>query len=73
MNTENPQKRPAGLILSLRVQMRVSLEFWYFCIMFFQFTAGLIKIRVLFEGGSLSRIYVIYTFFGLVANKGGPG
>ena len=26
-STVNPQKRPAGLILSLRVQMRVLLEF----------------------------------------------
>ena len=27
LNTVNPQKRPAGLILSLRVQMRVLSEF----------------------------------------------
>ena len=56
-HTINPQKRPAGLILSLRVQIQVLLEFGYFCLLFFKFTAGLIRIRVLFEGGSLSRIY----------------
>ena len=57
-NGINPQKRPTGLILSLRVKMRVLLEFGYFCLLFFKFTAGLIRIRVLFEGESLSRIYV---------------
>ena len=56
-NTVNPQKRPAGLIFSLRVQTRVLLEFGCFCLLFFEITAGLIRIRVLFEGGSLSRIY----------------
>ena len=59
VNTVNPQKRPAGLILALRVEMRVLLEFGHFCLLFFKFTAGLIRIRVLFEGGSLSRIYGI--------------
>ena len=51
------KKRPAVLILSLRVKMLVLLEFGHFCLVFFKFTAGLIRIRVLFEGGSLSRIY----------------
>ena len=37
--------------------MRVLLEFWEFCLLFFKFTVGLIRIWVLFEGGSLSRIY----------------
>ena len=59
INTVNPQKRPAGVILALRVQMRVLLEFGHFCLLFFEFTVGLIRIRVLFEGGSLSRIYGI--------------
>ena len=57
----NPQKRPTGLrptglILSLRVQMRVLSEFGYFCLLFFERIAGLIRIRVLFESRSLSRI-----------------
>ena len=55
--TLNPQKRPTGLILSLRVQMRVSLEFGpnlgIFAYCFSSF------LRVLFEGGSLLRIYGI--------------
>ena len=52
-NTVNPQKRPAGLILSLRVQMRVLLEFclnsWIFVYCFLSF------LRVLLECGSYSR------------------
>ena len=56
-STVNPQKRPPGPILSLRVQMQVLLEFEYFCLLFFKFTAGLIRIQVLFEGGSLLGIY----------------
>ena len=52
--TINPQKRPAGLILSLRVKMRLLIEFGYCCLLFFKFTAGLIRIWVLFEGRSLS-------------------
>ena len=57
VDTANPQKRPAGLILSLRVQMRVLLEFRCFYLLFFKFTAGLIIIRVLLEGESYLRIY----------------
>ena len=60
IHTVNPQKRPTGLIFSLRFQLWVLLEFGYFCLLFFKFTAGLIRIRVLFEGGSLSRIYGIF-------------
>ena len=56
-NTVNPQKKPAGLILSLRVKMWVLLEFGYFCLLFLKFIVGLIRIRILFEGGSLPRIY----------------
>ena len=37
--------------------MRDLLEFGYFCLLLF--TAGFIRIWVLFEGGSLSRIYGI--------------
>ena len=37
--------------------MRVLLEFGCFCLLFIEFNAGLIRIRILFEGGSLSRIY----------------
>ena len=40
--------------------MRVLLEFGYFCLLFFKFTVGLIRIRVLFKGGSLLRIYGMY-------------
>ena len=40
--------------------MQVLLEFGYFCLLLFEFTVGLIRIRVLFEGGSLSRIYGKY-------------
>ena len=55
-NTVNPQIRLAGLILFLRLQMRVLLEFGPFCLLFFKLTAGLIRIRVLLEGESYSRI-----------------
>ena len=48
-NTVNSQKRPSGLILSLRVQMLVFLEFGYFCLLFLKLTAGLIRGRVSFE------------------------
>ena len=37
--------------------MRVLL-FEHFCLLFFWFAEGLIRIRVLFEGESYSRIYV---------------
>ena len=37
--------------------MRVLLEFGCFCLLFIEFTVGLIRIRVLFEGGSILRIY----------------
>ena len=40
----------AGLIRNL-------VKFCSFYLLFFKFTAGLIRMRVLFEGGSLSRIY----------------
>ena len=40
----------AGLI-------RILVDFCSFYLLFFKFTAGLIRMRVLFEGGSLSRIY----------------
>ena len=60
MSTVNPQIRLAGLILFLRLQMRVLLEFGPFCLMFFKFTAGLIRIRVLLEGESYLRIYGMY-------------
>ena len=42
----------AGLI-------RIWPKFGHFCLMFFKSSAGLIRMRVLFEGGSLSRIYGI--------------
>ena len=48
-STVNPQKRPPGPILSLRVQMQVLLEFEYFCLLF------LSLLRVLLEFGSYSR------------------
>ena len=55
LHTVNPQKRPAGLILSLRVQMRVLLEFGpNFCIFAYRIKSFP---RVLFKGRSLSRIY----------------
>ena len=60
VGTVNPKKRPSDRILSLRVQTRVLLEFcriFVFCLLFFKFAAGLIRMRVLFEGESLSRIY----------------
>ena len=53
-------KRPAGLIFSMRFKMRVLLEFEYFCLLFFRFSMGLIRIWVLFEGGSLLRIFGKY-------------
>ena len=37
--------------------MRVLLEFGCFSLLFFEFAAGLIRIRVLFEGESYLRIY----------------
>ena len=43
----------AGLI-------RILAKFCSFYLLFFKFTAGLIRMRVLFEGGSLSRIYGMY-------------
>ena len=52
--TVNPQKRPAGLILSLRVQMRVLLDFgpnlgiFAYCFLSF--------LRVLLECGSYLRV-----------------
>ena len=49
------------LILSLKVQMWVLLEFGYFFLLLFKITAGLIRIQVLFEGGSFSRIYGMYS------------
>ena len=39
--------------------IRVWTQFGHFCLLFFKFSAGLIRMRVLFEGGSLSRIYGI--------------
>ena len=50
-------KETRGVILSLRVKMGFLLEFGYFCLLFFKFTVGLFRIRVLFEGGSLLWIY----------------
>ena len=61
-NTVNPQKRPVGLILSLRVQMQVLLEFCrilLFFLLFFNFSADLIRMQVLIKGWSLQRIYGI--------------
>ena len=43
----------AGLI-------RILPEFGHFCLLFSKFSAGVIRMRVLFEGGSLSRIYGMY-------------
>ena len=40
--------------------MRVLLEFGCFCLLVLKFTLGLIRIRVLFEGGPLSKIYGMY-------------
>ena len=56
-NTVNPQIRLAGLILFSWNQMRVLLEIEHFCLLFFKFSAGLIRIRVLLEGESYLRIY----------------
>ena len=61
----NPQIRLADLILFPQVQMRVLLEFSSFSLLFFEFAAGLIRIWVLFEGGSLSRIYGILFSLGV--------
>ena len=66
--TINPQKTPAGLIISLRVKMRALLKFGYFCLLFFKFTAGIIGIRVLLEGESLSRIYGSFILVTLCAS-----
>ena len=49
--------------------MRVLLEFGHFCLLFFKFNAGLIRIRVLFEGGSLSRIYGKYELHFIILTK----
>ena len=43
----------AGLI-------RIWPRFLHFGLLFFKLSAGLIRMRVLFEGGSLSRIYGIF-------------
>ena len=51
--TVNPQKRPAGLILSLRVQMQVLLEFGPNLGIFAYCFLNLL--RVLLEFGSYSR------------------
>ena len=48
--------------------MRVLLEIEHFCLLFFKFTAGLIRIRVLFEGRSLSRIYGFSDFMSACAS-----
>ena len=59
-NTVNPQKRPAGLILSLRVQMWVLLEFCrLFCIFAYCFLSFL---RVLLECGSNLRAGLLRGF-----------
>ena len=55
--TVNPQIRLAGLILFSWLQMRVLLEIEHFCLLFFKFSAGLIRIRVLLEGESYLKIY----------------
>ena len=44
----------AGLI-------RIWPLFRHFCLLFFKLSAGLIRMRVLFEGGSLSRIYGMHS------------
>ena len=56
-DTVNPQIRLAGLILFSRFQMRVLLEIEHFCLLFFKLSVGLIRIQVLLEGESYSRIY----------------
>ena len=55
--------RIARFILFSKPQMRVLLEFGPFCLMFFKFSASLIRMGGLFEGGSLSRIYGRYAVF----------
>ena len=47
--TINPQIRIAGLILFLKLQMWVLLEFGSFYLLILNLTAGLIRGRVLFE------------------------
>ena len=54
--TVNPQKRLAGLISSPDLQLRVSLEFGCFYLLFSRIIAGLDTIRVPLEGEPLSRI-----------------
>ena len=39
--------------------IRIWPKFGHFCLLFSKFFAGLIRMRVLFEGGFLSRIYGI--------------
>ena len=41
--------------------IRIWPKFVHFCLLIFKFSVGLIRIRVLFEGGSLLRIYGIYS------------
>ena len=48
--------------------MGVLLEFGYFCLLFFKFSAGLIGVQVLFEGGSLSKIYGIQYTAAMINN-----
>ena len=48
--------------------MRALLKFGYFCLLFFKFTAGIIGIRVLLEGESLSRIYGSFILVTLCAS-----
>ena len=47
-------KETCGSYYFSEVKMQVLLKFGYFCLLFFKFTVGLIRIRVLFKGGSLS-------------------
>ena len=61
--------RLAGLILLSKLQMRVLLEFGPFCLLFFKLTAGLIRIRVLLEGESYSRIYGNLTTTNILVQK----
>ena len=65
--TVNPQKRSAGLILSLSVQMQVLLDF---CQIFVSLPIVFYVSykRVLFEGGSLSKIYCNDLFATLFAS-----
>ena len=43
-------RRPEGLNVVL-------IRIWYFCLLFFKVSVGFIRMRVLFEGGSLSKIF----------------